>query len=320
MRAVIFDGYGDRSVLTVRDLAEPTPGPGEALVRVEASGVNFVDVYQRTGVYQAPLPGRLGSEGAGTVLDTGPGVDGLSAGDRVTWTGVVGSHAERAVVPADRLVPVPPHITLDQAAAALLQGLTAHYLIHDSFPVRPGSTVLVHAAAGGMGQLLTRLVTHLGGQVIATASTPDKRALATAAGAVRAVPYADAVEAVHDATDGAGAHAVYDGVGRDTFDMSLAALRRRGTLVLFGAASGKVPPFDPIRLMAGSYLLTRPTLGHFIATREELLARAADLFDWIANGTVDIAVTGRYPLDRAADAYAALEGRESTGKLLLTPT
>jgi NADPH2:quinone reductase len=320
MRAVIFDEYGDRSVLKVRDLAEPTPGPGEALVQVGASGVNYIDVYQRTGVYQVALPATLGSEGAGTVLSTGAGVEGLSAGDRVAWTSVPGSHAERAVVPADRLVPVPPHITIDQAAAAMLQGLTAHYLIHDCFPVRPGSTVLVHAAAGGMGQLLTRLVTHLGGRVVATASTPDKRAIATAAGAVRAVPYADALRTVHDETRGAGANAVYDGVGKDTFETSLAALRPRGTLVLFGAASGKVPPFDPLRLMAGSYLLTRPTLAHFIATRQELLARAETLFDWIARGAVDIPITGRYPLDHAAAAYTALEGRQSTGKLLITPS
>ena len=319
MRAVIYDRYGDRSVLTVREVAEPTPGPGEALLQVEASGVNYVDVYQRTGVYQVPLPATPGSEGAGTVVSTGPGVEELSTGDRVAWTGISGSHAEQAVVPADRLVPVPPSISFEQAAATLLQGLTAHYLTHDSYRVRPGSTVLIHAAAGGMGQLLTRLVTHLGGRVVATASTPHKRALAEAAGAVRAVPYADALQAVRDTTGGIGADAVYDGVGKDTFDTSLTALRPRGVLVLFGAASGKVPPFDPIRLMAGSHLLTRPTLSHFIATRQELLGRAETLFTCFAESILDITINGRYPLDRVQDAYAALESRRSTGKLLITP-
>lgn len=319
MRAVMFDEYGDRSVLRVRERPDPVPGPGEVLVLVGASGVNYMDVYQRTGTYQVPLPGVLGSEGAGTVLQLGEGVQGLSAGDRVAWTGVPGSHAEQAVVPADRLVAVPEEISTEQAAAVMLQGLTAHYLTHDSFPVRPGSTVLVHAAAGGMGQLLTRIVTHLGGRVVATASTPRKRELAEAAGAIRAVDYAEALDAVREATGGSGVDAVYDGVGADTFDTSLQALRPRGTLVLFGAASGKVPPFDPLRLMAGSYFLTRPTLNHFIAGRGELLDRAETLFRWVAEGVVDPAVTGRYPLDAVADAYAALEGRQTTGKLLIVP-
>ncbi|WP_432836885.1 quinone oxidoreductase family protein [Dactylosporangium sp. CA-092794] len=319
MRAVVFDEYGDPSVLHVQDRPDPVPGPGEALVLVGASGVNYMDVYQRAGVYQVPLPAALGSEGAGTVLAVGDGVAGLAAGDRVAWTNVPGSHAEQALVPADRLVPVPAAITTEQAAAVLLQGLTAHYLTHDSFAVRPGSTVLVHAAAGGMGQLLTRIVTHLGGRVIATASTARKRDLAEAAGAVRAVEYAAALDAVRDLTGGAGVDAVYDGVGADTFDTSLQALRPRGTLVLFGAASGKVPPFDPRRLMAGSYFLTRPTLTHFVATRAELLDRAETLFGWVAEGVVDATATGRYPLDAVADAYAALEGRHTTGKLLIVP-
>ncbi|MER7277637.1 quinone oxidoreductase [Dactylosporangium sp. NPDC000244] len=319
MRAVVFGEHGDRSVLTVQERPDPEPGPGEALVLVEASGVNFIDVYQRDGTYQVPLPALLGSEGAGTVLSFGDGVRGLAPGDRVAWAGVRGSHAEQALVPADRLVPVPGEVTTEQAAAVMLQGLTAHYLTHDSFAVRPGCVVLVHAAAGGMGRLLTRIVTHLGGRVVATASTPGKRELALAAGAVRAVPYAEALDAVRKVTGGAGADAVYDGVGADTFDTSLEALRPRGTLVLFGAASGKVPPFDPLRLMSGSYFLTRPTLGHFIVSRAELLERAETLFGWVAGGIVDPAVTGRYPLDAAADAYAALEGRQSTGKLLIVP-
>ncbi|MET7392971.1 quinone oxidoreductase [Dactylosporangium sp. NPDC005572] len=319
MRAVVFEEYGDRSVLHVQDRPAPVPGPGQALVLVEASGVNFMDVYQRTGTYQVPLPAVLGSEGAGTVLSVGDDVQGLSPGDRVAWTAIPGSHAEQALVPADRLVPVPDGISTEQAAAAILQGLTAQYLTHDSFPVRPGDAVLVHAAAGGMGQLLTRLVTHLGGRVVATASTPAKRAVAQANGAVAAVPYSDAADAVRDVTDGAGVDAVYDGVGKDTFDTSLAVLRPRGSLVLFGASSGKVPPFDPLRLMAGSYFLTRPTLAHFIAARHELLDRSETLFRWIADGVLDIPITGRYPLDAVTDAYAALESRESTGKLLLIP-
>lgn len=317
MRAVVFEEYGDGSVLQVRDLPDPDPGPGEVLVLVEASGVNFIDVYQRTGAYQVKLPFTLGSEGAGTVLRCGDGVEGLSPGDRVAWTNVPGSHAEQAVVPADRLVPVPDGITTEQAAAAMLQGLTAHYLTHDSYAVRAGDTVLVHAAAGGMGRLLTRVVTHLGGRVVATAGTDEKRAIARADGAVRAVAYADALAAVREVSDGAAA--VYDGVGKDTFDIGLEALRPRGTMVLFGAASGKVPPFDPLRLMQGSYTLTRPTLGHFIAARHELLERAETLFGWIADGVVDVAVTGRYPLDAVQDAYAALEGRRSTGKLITVP-
>jgi len=319
MRAVVFEEFGDHSVLRVQDRPSPAPGPGQALVLVAASGVNFVDVYQRSGAYQVALPAVLGSEGAGTVLQLGEDVRGLAPGDRVAWTSVPGSHAEQALVPADRLVPVPDELTNEQAAAVLLQGLTAHYLTHDSFAVRPGSTVLVHAAAGGMGRLLTRIVTHLGGRVVATASTPGKRDMAVAAGAVRAVPYDEALDAVRDLTGGAGVDAVYDGVGADTFDTSLQALRPRGTLVLFGASSGKVPPFDPLRLMAGSYFLTRPTLVHFITTRAELLDRSETLFQWVADGVVDPAITGRYPLDAVADAYAALEERRSTGKLLIIP-
>ncbi|MEV0565596.1 quinone oxidoreductase [Dactylosporangium sp. NPDC050588] len=317
MRAVVFEQYGDREVLRAKEVPDPQPGPGEVLVLVEASGVNFIDVYQRSGTYQVPLPFVLGSEGGGTVLSFGDGVEGLAPGDRVAWTGVPGSHAEQAVVPADRLVPVPDGISTEQAAAAMLQGLTAHYLTLDSYPVRAGDTVLVHAAAGGVGRLLTRIITHLGGRVVATAGTPAKREIALADGAVRAVPYDAALQAVREVSDGAAA--VYDGVGKDTFDTSLEALRPRGTLVLFGAASGKVPPVDPLRLMAGSYMLTRPTLGHFIAKRHELLERAETLFGWIADGVVEVAVTGKYPLDAVQDAYAALEGRQSTGKLLIIP-
>ncbi|MET7423893.1 quinone oxidoreductase [Dactylosporangium sp. NPDC005555] len=317
MRAVVFEEHGDRDVLQVQEKPVPEPGPGEVLVLVEASGVNFIDVYQRTGTYQMRLPSALGSEGAGTVLSYGAGVEGLSPGDRVAWTGILGSHAEQAVVPAERLVPVPEGISTEQAAAAMLQGLTAHYLTHDSYPVRAGDTVLVHAAAGGVGRLLTRIVTHLGGRVVATAGTPAKREIALADGAVRAVAYDQALQAVKEVSEGVAA--AYDGVGKDTFDISLAALRPRGAMVLFGAASGKVPPFDPLRLMAGSYTLTRPTLGHFIAKRHELLERADTLFGWMADGVVTVDVSGKYGLDAVQDAYADLEGRRSTGKLLVIP-
>jgi NADPH2:quinone reductase len=316
MRAVVFDEFGDQSVLQVRDVPDPEPGPDEVLVLVEASGVNFIDVYQRSGAYQVKLPFTLGSEGAGTVLSFGDAVQGFAPGDRVAWASVPGSHAEQAVVPAHRLVPVPDGITTEQAAAAMLQGMTAHYLTRDSYAVRAGDTVLVHAAAGGMGRLLTRIVTHLGGRVVATAGTEEKRGIARADGAVRAVAYGEALEAVRAVSDGAAV--VYDGVGKDTFDISLAALRPRGALVLFGAASGKVPPFDPLRLMEGSYSLTRPTLGHFIAERHELLERAETLFGWISDGVVEIA-TERFALDAVRDAYAALEGRRTTGKLLIIP-
>ena len=319
MRAVQIREYGGPEVLVPAEAPTPEPGPGEVRLDVEAAGVNFVETYQRAGRYRVPLPFVPGDEAAGTVSAVGPGVEGVGLGDRVVSLNVRGSYAERAVVAADRLVPVPPEVSLETAAASFLQGLTAHYLLFDTYPVKPGDTVLVHAAAGGMGLLLTQVATRLGARVIGTASTPDKATLARKAGAVEVVPYADAARAVAELTGGEGVPAVYDGVGRDTFDTSLSVLRRRGLLVLYGAASGPVPPFDPMRLQhAGSVFLTRPTLGDHVVTPTELRRRAADLFGWLADG-VAVRVHERYPLAEAARAHADLEARRTTGKLLLVP-
>jgi NADPH:quinone reductase len=319
MRAIQVREYGGPEVLVPAEVPSPEPGPGQVRVDLQAIGVNFVETYQRAGRYQVPLPFVPGDEAAGTVSAVGPGVEGLGPGDRVVSLNVGGSYAEQAVVAADRLVPVPPDVSPETAAASFLQGLTAHYLLFDTYPVAPGDTVLVHAAAGGMGLLLTQLATRLGARVIGTASTPDKAALARKAGAVEVVPYADAARAVAELTGGEGVPAVYDGVGRDTFDTSLSVLRRRGLLVLYGAASGPVPPFDPMRLQhAGSVFLTRPTLGDHVVTTTELRRRAADLFGWLADG-VTVRVHERYPLAGAARAHADLEARRTTGKLLLVP-
>jgi NADPH2:quinone reductase len=320
MRAITIEAFGGPEVLTVRDRDPLTPGPGEAVVDVAATGINFIDVYHRTGRYPNQLPLVIGSEGAGTVSAVGEGVTEVAVGDRVCWVLVLGSYAEQAVVPVDKLVPIPDGMDTEVAAAALLQGLTAHYLTQSVYAVKPGDVVVVHAAAGGMGLLLTQLATHLGAQVVATASTPSKLDLAREAGASVAVPYAEVGEAVRKATGGKGAAAVYDGVGKDTFATSLGLLRPRGSLVAYGAASGPVPPLDIIQLMsAGSVFLSRPTLGHFVLDRDELLSRAADLFGWIGSGVLSIPIHGRYPLAEAQRAHEDLEARRTTGKLLLHP-
>ena len=318
MRAVQMREYGGPDVLIPAEVPTPEPGPGQVRLDLEATGVNFVETYQRAGRYRVPLPFVPGDERAGTVSAVGPGVEGVGIGDRVVSLDLRGSYATQAVVAADRVVPVPADIPLETAAAAFLQGLTAHYLLFDTYPVKPGDTVLVHAAAGGMGLLLTQVATRLGARVIGTASTPDKATLARKAGAVEVVPYADAARAVADLTGGEGVPAVYDGVGRDTFDTSMSVLRRRGLLVLYGAASGAVPPFDPMRLHAGSVFLTRPALGDHVVTPADLRRRAADLFGWLADG-VTVRVHERYPLAEAARAHADLEARRTTGKLLLVP-
>lgn len=319
-RAVMVEAYGGPEVLVLRDREPPVPGPGEVLVDVGASGVNFTDVYHRIGRYPNPLPFTPGVEGAGTVSALGPEVADIQPGDRIGWVNVMGSYAEQAVVAADRTVPLPDEVDDKTAAAVLLQGMTAHYLVHDSYAVRPGDPVLVHAAAGGMGLLLTEMVKHLGGRVIGTASTPEKRQLAGEAGAELVVGYDDVPDAVKEFTGGMGVAAVYDGVGKDTFDVSLASLRRRGSLVSFGSASGLVPPVDPLRLMAaGSVFFSRPTVGHFIAERAELLARANDVLRWVAGGVLTVRVSHRYALGDTAQAHRDLEGRRTTGKLLLLP-
>jgi NADPH2:quinone reductase len=261
-----------------------------------------------------------GVEGAGTVTAVGDGVDELSVGDKVAWTNVPGGYAEQVLIPTDRAVPVPDGVDLTTAAAVMLQGMTAHYLCHSTYPVSPGDTAVVHAAAGGVGLLLTQMIAMRGGTVVATTSTPEKARLAADAGAAHLAGYDDFGDVVREVTNGTGAAVVYDGVGRSTFDASLASLRRRGYLVLYGAASGPVPPFDIQRLnTGGSLYLTRPTLGHYIADREEYLRRAADLFGWIAKGQLDVRIGGTYPLADAARAHEDLGARRTTGKLLLLP-
>ncbi|MFD0905022.1 quinone oxidoreductase family protein [Actinomadura sediminis] len=320
MRAIVVSENGGPEVLVPAERPDPEPGPGEVLVDVAAAGVNFIDVYFRTGAYPQPLPYTPGMEAAGTVAAVGTGVDGFAPGDRVAWANVQGAYAERAVVPAEKLVPVPGGVAADDAAAVLLQGMTAHYLTRSTYPVRDGDTVLVHAAAGGMGLLLTQVATMLGARVIGTASTPEKAELAREAGAAAVLGYDGFADRVRELTGGEGVAAVYDGVGAPTFEGSLASLRRRGVLALYGAAGGPVPPFDPQRLnAAGSLFLTRPTLAHHTATRAELLERAGEVYRWVADGRVRVHVGHRYDLADARAAHADLEGRRTTGKLLLTP-
>lgn len=321
MRAIIVRRPGGPEVLQPAHLADPRPGPGQVVVDVTASGVNFIDVYHRSGAYPTALPFVPGVEAAGTVGEVGPGVSGVRPGDRVAWVNVPGGYAERVAVPADRLVPLPDDIEVETAAAVLLQGMTGHYLTHDTAPVRPGDTVLVHAAGGGMGLLLTQLAKLRGGRVIGTVSSADKERLARAAGADEVIRYTDTdvAVAVRDLTGGRGVAAVYDGIGATTFDASLAALRPRGVLALYGQAGGAVPPVDPQRLnAAGSVFLTRPNLEHHVADRDELLARAGDVLDWVGTGRLRVHIGGRYRLADAAAAHTELEERRSVGKLLLT--
>ncbi|MFP5335492.1 MAG: quinone oxidoreductase family protein [Actinomycetes bacterium] len=322
MKAVVVNRTGGPEVLEVADRPTPDPGPGQVLVDVAAAGVNFIDIYFRSGAYPAPTPFVLGSEGAGRVSAVGPDVDGVAIGDRVAWAMVTGAgYAEQVLVPADRLVPVPDSVDDQTAAASMLQGMTAHYLTRSTYPVQPGDDVLVHAAAGGMGLLLTQLVTLAGGRVIGTTSTPEKADLAREAGAAEVlVGTVDVAAEVRRLTDGRGVAVVYDGVGATTFDASLASLRRRGMMVLYGAASGPVPPFDPQTLNAkGSLFLTRPSLAHYIETREELLERAGDVLGLVASGRLAVRVGGRYGLDQAGRAHADLAARRTTGKLLVVP-
>jgi NADPH2:quinone reductase len=321
MRAIQVQSHGGPEKLIVVDLPTPEPGPGQIRVRLAATGVNFVETYHRAGYYPTPLPFTPGVEGAGTVSAVGADVDGIAVGYRVASTDLAGAYAEEALVAADRVLPVPDGIDTEVAAAAMLQGMTAHYLLHDSYPVRPGDTVLVHAAAGGMGLLLTQLATRIGATVIGTVSTVDKERLAKEAGAAHVIRYTETevVPEVRRLTGGDGVAAVYDGVGKDTFDASLASLRMRGSMVLYGAASGAVPPFDPQRLQAaGSVFLTRPTLRHFIVTAQDLRRRGTDLFGWIADG-LSIRIHERYPLAEAGRAHTDLQARRTTGKLLLVP-
>ncbi len=320
--ALVVPSTGGPDVLVVEDRAAADPGPGELLVEVSAVGVNFIDVYQREGVYPLETPFVACNEGAGTVVAVGPGVEGFSVGDRVAWPQGVGSGARYAVRPASTVVPVPDAVELDHAAAVMLQGLTAHYLTTSTFPVEQGTVALVHAAAGGVGQLLVQMVRARGGVVVATAGGPEKCATAARLGADHVIDYRavdDLAAAVREAA-GRGVDVAYDGVGRDTFDASLASLRPRGVLALFGAASGQVPPFDLQRLNSGgSLFVTRPTLAHHLAGREELEWRAGEVLGAVADGSLAVSVGGRYALADAAQAYRDLEGRRTQGKLLLLP-
>ena len=322
MRAVVVNQLGGPGVLTVAEREAPEAGPGQLLVDVAAAGVNYMDIYQREGrpPYGRDLPFVPGAEGAGTVAALGSGVDGFAVGDRVAWAGAPGSYAEQALIAARSAVPVPDRVDTQTAAAVMLQGITAHYLCHSTYPVAEGDPVVVHAAAGGVGLLLTQMVKMRGGVVIATTSTAAKAELARKAGADHVTGYEDFGAVVGQATGGAGAAVVYDGVGQATFDASLAALRPRGLMVLYGGSSGPVPPFELQRLAGGgSLFITRPTMIHYIASRDELLWRTSDLFTWIGEGRLSVRIGGSYPLADAARAHEDLAARRTTGKLLLLP-
>jgi NADPH2:quinone reductase len=314
VRAAVVTRFGGPEVLEVRDEPEPEPGPGDLLVAPEAIGVNYRDIYEREGRYGGETPLVAGVEGAGTV------VAGPSEGERVAWVAAPGSYAERVVVGAEIAVPIPDGMTTEIAAAVLLQGLTAHYLARSVHRIETGDEVLVHAAAGGVGLLLTQIAKKLGARVIATTSGGEKAKLAEGAGADDVIAYEGFGERVRELTGGEGVAVAYDGVGVATFDESLASVRQRGKMVLFGAASGPVPPVDPMRLEHhGSLFLTRPALRHYTARREELLARAADVFAWLADGSLHVRIGGRYPLAEARRAQEDLAARRTTGKLLLLP-
>jgi NADPH2:quinone reductase len=322
MKAIQVKQPGGPEAMELAELPVPQPKANEAVVKLAASGVNFIDVYFREGRYKAPMPFVLGQEGAGVVTAVGADVNSVKAGDHVAWTGLLGSYAEYACVPADRLVSVPSGVTDQQAAAAMLQGMTAHYLSHDTYPLKRGETALVHAAAGGVGLLLVQMAHHIGARVIATVSTEEKAKLARQAGADDVILYtqSDFEAETKRLTGGKGVDVVYDSVGKTTFEKGLNVLRPRGFMVLFGGSSGAVPPFDLIALsQKGSLYVTRPTLGHYIATREELLARSSAVFGMIAAGQLKLRIEHTYPLAEAERAHRDLEGRKTTGKLLLIP-
>lgn len=311
-KAVVVRETGGPEVLEHAEVQARTPGDGELLVRTAAAGVNYIDTYQRSGVYQVPLPTTLGLEGAGEVVVSNS--PDFAAGDKVAWMSVLGSYASEVVVPASAAVRVPAELDVELAAASLLQGVTAHYLVHSTYAVKEGDRVLVHAAAGGVGLLLTQWAKSKGAVVVATVSTDEKEALAREAGADQVLRYGDFASQIEEVD------VVYDGVGRDTFDQSLASLKPRGLLALFGASSGAVPPVDPQRLnAAGSVFLTRPSTGAYLLDRAEFEWRAADLFGAIASGELNVRIGGRYALEEAAQAHTDLQSRKTTGKLLLLP-
>ena len=321
IKAVQVTRTGGPDVLRYTEIDAAEPGPGEVAVQVAAAGVNFIDIYHRQGVYPLPLPMVLGLEGAGRVIALGADVTDVAVGDRVAWLQVAGSYAEEVVAPAEKLIPVPDGLSDEQAAAVALQGLTAHALATDVYRIEVGDTVLIHAGAGGVGLLLTQIAKAKGATVISTVSTEAKAALSRGAGADQVlVGYDDVSGQVRRLTGGRGVQAVYDGVGAATFDGSLDSLAVRGTMVLFGGASGQVPLFDIQRLNSGGSLkLTRPTVGHFVRDRGELMGRAAELFGWVGSGALHVRIGGRYRLAEAARAQEELAGRRTTGKLLLVP-
>jgi NADPH2:quinone reductase len=322
MKAIQVKQPGGPEVLELVDVPVPEPKANDAVVKLVASGVNFIDVYQREGRYKVPLPFVLGQEGAGVVTAVGSNVTSVKAGDRVAWTGLLGGYAEYAAVSADRLVAIPAEVTDQQAAAAMLQGMTAHYLCHDTYPLKRGETALVHAAAGGVGLLLVQMAHDIGARVLATVSTQEKAKLAREAGADEIILYtkSDFEAETRRLTNGQGVHVVYDSVGKTTFEKGLNVLRPRGMMVLFGGSSGAVPPFDLIALsQKGSLYVTRPTLVNYIASREDLLSRSGAVFAMISSGKLKLRIAHTYPLAEAQRAHRDLEGRKTTGKLLLLP-
>ena len=322
MKAIQVKQVGGPEAMQLEELPNPQPKANEAVVKLAASGVNFIDVYFREGRYKAQVPFVLGQEGAGVVTAVGTDAKSVKVGDRVAWTGLQGAYAEYAAVPADRLVPIPQGVSDQQAAAAMLQGMTAHYLSHDTYPLKRGETALVHAAAGGVGLLLVQMAHNIGARVIATVSTEEKAKLARGAGADDVILYtqSDFEAETKRLTGGKGVDVVYDSVGKTTFDKGLNILRTRGMMVLFGGSSGAVPPFDLVALsQKGSLYVTRPTLGHYIATRDELVARSGAVFGMMAAGKLKLRIEHTYPLAEAQRAHRDLEGRKTTGKLLLIP-
>ncbi len=321
MKAIQAQEIGGPEVLQLRDVPDPQPGEGQALVRIHATGINFIDIYQRSGLYKLDLPYVPGSEAAGEVVALGPGVTEFAVGDRVAYSNVLGAYAELAAVPAGRLVKIPEGLDFRQAAALMLQGMTAHYLAYSVYPLKAGDTCLLHAAAGGVGLLLIQMAKRESARVIGTVSTREKAELARSVGADEVILYTeqDFEAEVMRLTGGGGVQVAYDSVGASTYEKSIGSLAVRGMLVLFGQASGPTPPIDPMKLNAKSLFMTRPTLVHYTLTREELLWRAGEVLNRAASGELELHIGGEFPLSEAAEAHAKLAGRETTGKLLLTP-
>jgi NADPH2:quinone reductase len=320
MRAIRVHEFGGPEVMQLEEIDTPEPGRGEVRIMLKVAGVNYIDTYQRSGQYKMNLPFIPGSEGGGVVDALGPEVEGFAPGDPVAYASSPEAYADYAIVPAWKLVPIPPGVNIMTATAAMLQGMTAHYLVHDTYPIQLGDTVLIHAAAGGVGLLLVQMAKLRGARVIGTVSTEEKEALAREAGADEIIRYTerDFESEVKRLTDGRGVHAVYDSVGHNTFLKSLNCLRTRGYLVLFGQSSGAVEPIDPQLLnKAGSVFLTRPSLGHYTLDREEVQRRAGDIFAWISDGRLSVRIDKTFPLEEAAEAHRYMEGRQSKGKVLL---